>query len=119
MKVYFEDGSLKENHGIPGINESKNYGLHKCDASEGASFCKVIAGYTASNFPMQVMYSNSLCVLEPEYSWNSRTKEFDLYMRNELGNWVKANTLLKKGFKMHCRSDIVRMYLDGRFAKSV
>lgn len=121
MKIYFEDGYLKLIHGIPGIDSSKSYKLHKCDASEGTSFCNVILGHAVSNYPSQAMYTNALCALQSEYSWNPETKKHDLFFRDESGEWVSAESLLKgchKYIKLEENSNLITMYLRGYFRKA-
>lgn len=113
MKIYFEDGELKKNHGI--LEDSKKITI--CDAKKGISFCNVTIGYCVYNYIKGAVYTNSVCGLNPEYSWNGKSKECELFMRDECGRWVKAESLLKDHERLTFSSDIVGMYLKGRFKR--
>ena len=113
MKIYFEDGELRKVHGIP--EEDKR--IVEINAEKGVSFCNVSIVYCASNYPSGAVYTNSLCGLKAEYSWNESSRECELYMRNDLGNWVKAEALLMDSDRLFIMSDIISMYLKGSFKR--
>lgn len=110
MKIYFEDGKLRKVHEIP--EEEKK--IIQVDAENGISFCNVSIVYCVSNYPKGVVYTNSVCGLKPEYSWDD-VEGCKLFMRDSVGNWVKAETLLKGSVTLDFFSDIVGMYLSGCF----
>ena len=115
MKVYFEDGCLVDNPNIP-EEDYKALHVHTCDAQEGVSFCNVVCSYCASNYPNDTLYTNSICGLNPKYSWKDESKRLELYMRNEAGKWVEASSLLKDGKRLDASSDVIGMYLRGDFS---
>lgn len=113
MKIYFEDGELRKDHGIP--EEDKKI-VEVC-AEKGVSFCNVSIVYCVCNYPKGAVYTNSLCGLKPEYSWSDQLKQCELFMRNDAGNWVKAEALLKDYERLDFFTDIIGMYLRGCFQR--
>lgn len=115
MTIYFEDGKLTKDNGIPAP------GYCFIDATEGPSTCEFRLRHEAweelTLDMASVVYTNYLGAMDGTYSWDKDKGYHDLYLRDKEGKWRLIQTFTEKELRMPHR--IPHMYLAGTFEEEI
>lgn len=109
MKIYFEDGALKQDQQSAGVEY-----LYSIDAANGYKFCRSMLEYTKYCYPDCTIYTNSIIALSNNYCWNSAENVPELYLRDaKTKKFVRVDKLTDKEIrKPH---NLMHMYINSAF----
>lgn len=112
MKIYFEDGQLKD------FTLEVPNRAHRIDAACGYSANRRIldklAKFEETHPTSIIVYTNSLIALSNQYCWNDELKIPDLYLRESINEgFVRVTMLTDK--EIHKAHNLMQMYINGAF----
>lgn len=112
MKIYFEDGPIKEKE-FCGVDY-----LYSIDAANGYSFCRNVLNHAKKSYPNCTIYTNSIIALNNDYCWNDVDHVCELYLRDIItGKFVRADMLTDKELrKFH---NLMHLYINNGFKKFI
>lgn len=108
MKIYFEDGELKNV-----LSEIPCNIDMILDAKHGYSFCDSILFELKQSNYIAVVYTNMITALRNEYTWNNELKAPEIYIRNKNGVFTRIDKLTNR--ELREAHNIMRMYIAGAF----
>ena len=117
MKIYFEDGELRDNinrrlHFRPDID----YGIEPLDASWGVS---VVRNSINRFNPDCIVYTNSLIPFDNKYAWNEELGVPEIYLfvcrPDNHCEWVRIDNLTDR--ELRESHNLMKLYLAGEFDK--
>ena len=113
MKIYFEDGSLKQDKQSAGVDY-----LYSIDAANGYKFCSSMLEYAKYCYPNCIIYTNSIIALNNKYCWNDIENVPELYLRDiKTKKFVRVDNLTDKEIrKAH---NLMCMYINNCFKQSI
>ena len=108
MKIYFEDGELKN------VLSELQYKIDMIlDAKYGFSFCDLALFELKQSNNKAIVYTNSIMALSNEYAWNNELNVPEIYIRNKDGVFTRIDKLTYKALRE--AHNITRMYIAGAF----
>ncbi len=109
MKIYFEDGKLKDD-----IRNEIPYELNLIlDATYGYQYCDDLLYKMKHYNKNAIVYTNVITALKNEYAWNEELKASEIYIRNKDGVFTRIDELTSKCLRE--AHNIMRMYIAGTF----
>lgn len=107
MKIYFEDGSLRDYHQLP-IKP-----LFILDASDGTTYREFLDSILV-NHPDAIVYTNSIAAFNNKYAWNDQLELPEIYVRaGEYLIFTRIDKVTDK--KLNKTDNLAKMYMDGEF----
>ena len=108
MKIYFEDGELREPHQLAIVAD------YKVDASKGVTSTINILDILRQNYPDAVIYTNSIFAFSNEYAWNKELKVPEIYIRaGEHMVFTRIDSLTER--ELREGHNLAKMYVAGEF----
>ena len=108
MKIYFEDGELKN------VLSELQYKIDMIlDAQYGFSFCETTLFELKQSNYNAVVYTNMITALRNEYAWNNELNVPEIYIRNKDGVFTRIDKLTYKALRE--AHNIMKMYIAGTF----
>ena len=108
MKIYFEDGKLKD------VTTEIPHDINlELDAKYGFSFCDMVLWKLKQTNNRAVVYTNQITALSNEYAWNEELKIPEIYIRNKDGVFTCIDNLTNKVLRE--AHNIMKMYIAGSF----
>ena len=111
MKIYFEDGPLRDDVDIPG-----EILLTIVDALEGVSANREdLELYNVLMLSSTTIYTNSIFAFSNKYAWNDELKVPEIYIRHgENDEFVRIDKLTTK--ELRFAHNLAKMYVAGEFS---
>lgn len=111
MKIYFEDGELKDADAV-----LDPYTGIVVDAVRGVSANIMVLDACAKCRPNDIVYTNSIFAFHNMYAWNEELKVPEIFIRaGEEGTWVRIDKLTNRTLKQG--HNLAKMYVAGEFEK--
>lgn len=108
MKIYFEDGKLKNC-----TNEIASQIDLIIDATYGYSYCDGLLRKMMGILDDAVVYTNAITALSNYYAWNNELLVPEIYIRNQEGKFTRIDTLTER--ELREGHNIMKMYIAGEF----
>ena len=111
MKIYFEDGPLRDDANIPG-----EILLTRVDAIEGVSANREdLELYNVLRLSTTAIYTNSIFAFCNKYAWNDELKVPEIYIRHgENDEFTRIDKLTTK--ELRFAHNLASMYIAGLFS---
>ena len=111
MRIYFEDGELRDQTVV-----TDPYTGIVVDATRGVSACIMILDACAKCRSNSIIYTNSIFAFNNMYAWNEELKAPEIFIRaGEEGKWVRIDKLTNRALKPG--HNLAKMYVAGEFEK--
>lgn len=107
MKIYFEDGELREPSGIPGV---VTYVDAKNGYSKNIGQLQLLHEIGCNHF----VYTNSIIAISNKLCWNDDLGVPELYFRDsDTGEFLRVDKFTDK--EIHKNHNLMQMYLNNAF----
>ena len=108
MKIYFEDGELRDWRQLPIID------FYEIDASNGYSHNKERLERIREKDYNAIVYTNQIVALQTEYCWNKELEVPELYIRaGEHMVFTRVDNLTTR--QLREGHNLMKMYMSGEF----
>lgn len=108
MKIYFEDGKLKNC-----TNEIASQIDLIIDATYGYSYCECLLRKMMGLLEDAVVYTNVITALNNCYAWSNELLAPEIYIRNKEGQFTRIDALTDR--ELREGHNIMKMYMNGEF----
>lgn len=108
MKIYFEDGELRNSIQLPFTN------YIVISAANGVSRNICCLDDLIESDPNTIVYTNSIIAFSNEYAWNEKLKVPEIYIR--AGEYMIFTRIDKLATRELCQGyNLAEMYISGEF----
>lgn len=110
MKVYFEDGKLREG-GVKEVNANASL-----SADYGISACYEWLNAMNEMHPDYIIYTNCIFALESPYNWDQDEEYHQVYLRRN-NNWILIKDLTER--ELRFAHNIPKLYVANAFERKI